>query len=66
MRIALNDEQMECAEAITLHALLEQQGLLKPGIALAANEAIVPRERWSDYVLQDGDSVLLFQVIAGG
>lgn len=66
MRIALNDEQTECAEATTLHALLEQLGLLSPGIALAVNEAIVPRGLWSDYVLQDGDNVLLFQVIAGG
>lgn len=66
MRIALNDEQMECAEAITLHALLEQQSLFTPGIALAVNDAIVPRSQWSEHVLQDGDSVLLFQVIAGG
>jgi len=43
MRIALNDQQTDCAEAITLHALLEQQGLLTPGIALAVNDAIVPR-----------------------
>lgn len=66
MRIALNDQQTDCAEAITLHALLEQQRLLTPGIALAVNDAIVPRSQWSQHVLQDGDSVLLFQVIAGG
>ncbi|MBB3324982.1 sulfur carrier protein ThiS [Atlantibacter sp. RC6] len=66
MRIALNDQQTDCAEAITLHRLLEQQGLLKPGIALAVNDAIVPRSQWPEHVLQDGDSVLLFQVIAGG
>ncbi len=66
MRITLNDEQTDCAEAITLHALLEQQNLLKPGIALAVNDAIVPHSQWSEHVLQDGDSVLLFQVIAGG
>ncbi|MEX5413477.1 sulfur carrier protein ThiS [Atlantibacter hermannii] len=66
MRIALNDQQTDCAEAITLYALLEQQGLLKSGIALAVNDAIVPRGQWSEHVLQDGDSVLLFQVIAGG
>lgn len=66
MRIALNDEQTECPEAATLQALLEQQGLLKPGIALAVNATIVPRGEWPEHILQDGDSVLLFQVIAGG
>ena len=62
MQITLNDEQTACPEAVTLQALLEQQGLLKP----AVNEAIVPRSQWSEHVLQDGDNVLLFQVIAGG
>lgn len=66
MQITLNDEQTACPEAVTLQALLEQQGLLKPGIALAVNEVIVPRSQWSEHVLQDGDNVLLFQVIAGG
>ncbi|MCM3274373.1 MoaD/ThiS family protein [Paenibacillus elgii] len=26
----------------------------------------MPRDRWEDHLLQEGDRVLLFQVIAGG
>lgn len=66
MRIALNDQPIDCADAVTLQMLLEQKALLTAGIALAVNDAIVPRGQWSEHTLQDGDSVLLFQVIAGG
>ncbi|WP_437435841.1 sulfur carrier protein ThiS [Klebsiella pneumoniae] len=35
-------------------------------VALALNQHILPRDRWEDHLLQEGDRVLLFQVIAGG
>lgn len=66
MRILFNDEPMQCAEALTLHALLLQLNQLKPGTALALNQQIIPRDRWDHHQLQDGDRILLFQVIAGG
>lgn len=66
MQIALNDESIECADRITVAALLAARGLHAPGIALALNQQILPREQWDRHALQDGDSLLLFQVIAGG
>ena len=47
-------------------ALLQQLDQLKPGAALALNQHILPRERWEQHIVQDGDQILLFQVIAGG
>ncbi|MCF7099342.1 MoaD/ThiS family protein, partial [Klebsiella variicola] len=29
-------------------------------------QRILPREQWQDHLLQEGDQILLFQVIAGG
>ena len=66
MRIQFNDEPMRCADNLTLVNLLEHLRLLKPGVALAVNQTIVPRERWEAHVLHDGDQILLFQAIAGG
>lgn len=66
MRIQFNDEPMECPENLTLETLLEQLCVLKPGIALAINQTIVPHEQWETHLLNDGDQILLFQVIAGG
>ena len=66
MRIHFNDETMQCADNLTLETLLEQMRLLKPGVALAINQTIVPREQWETHLLHDGDQILLFQAIAGG
>lgn len=66
MQILFNDEPLQCADGLTLSALLDQQHLLKPGVALALNQQILPREQWELQQVRDGDQILLFQVIAGG
>ncbi|ANG91084.1 sulfur carrier protein ThiS [Enterobacteriaceae bacterium 155047] len=66
MRITFNDEPMQCREELTVAMLLDQLCQLKPGIALALNQQILPREQWERQQVRDGDNILLFQVIAGG
>ena len=66
MHIQFNDEPLQCPDNLTLEKLLEQLRLLKPGVALAINQSIVPREQWEAHLLKDGDQILLFQAIAGG
>ncbi|WP_368544888.1 sulfur carrier protein ThiS [Enterobacter soli] len=66
MRILLNDEPITCDEGLTVSMLLDQLRQLKPGTALALNQQILPRERWEHQQVSEGDSILLFQVIAGG
>ena len=66
MRITFNDEPMQCREELTVAMLLDLLCQLKPGIALALNQQILPREQWERQQVRDGDNILLFQVIAGG
>ena len=66
MHIHFNDEPMHCPDNLTLENLLERLRLTRPGIALAINQTIVPREQWETHLLNDGDQILLFQAIAGG
>lgn len=66
MRILFNDEPMQCVSGLTVAALLDQLRQLKPGMALALNQQILPREQWELQQVRDGDQILLFQVIAGG
>ncbi|ECI0416149.1 sulfur carrier protein ThiS [Salmonella enterica subsp. salamae] len=66
MQIQFNDEPMQCAEGQTVSELLTQLNQLKPGTALALNQQILPRERWRHHIVQEGDQLLLFHVIAGG
>ena len=66
MQIQFNDEPMQCAEGQTVSGLLTELNQLKPGAALALNQQILPREQWQQQIVQEGDQILLFQVIAGG
>jgi sulfur carrier protein len=36
------------------------------GLALAVNEQVVARSKWSDFVLHDGDQVIIIKATAGG
>lgn len=66
MRITINEEVVECSPALSVARLLLQLQQLRPGMALALNQQILPRAQWDEQLLQDGDAILLFQVIAGG
>ncbi|CBG90466.1 sulfur carrier protein ThiS [Citrobacter rodentium] len=66
MRILFNDEPLQCADGLSVAELLTQLNQLKPGAALALNQQILPREQWERQNVQEGDQILLFQVIAGG
>lgn len=66
MQILFNDKPLQCPDALTLTPLLIELEQLKPGCALAVNQTIIPRCQWDQFVLHDGDSILLFQAIAGG
>lgn len=66
MKIMLNDQPLELAQALSVQALLEQLERHQPGSALAINQVIIPRSDWVTHQVQDGDDILLFQAIAGG
>lgn len=66
MQIQFNDQPVPCPDGSSLSQLLEQLSINQSGCALAVNQTIIPREQWSQYLLRDGDQILLFQAIAGG
>ncbi|WP_428944403.1 sulfur carrier protein ThiS [Pantoea sp. FN060301] len=66
MQILVNDEAMTFPGPLRLEELLERLSRHQPGTALAVNQRIIPRDRWSSYHLQEGDELVIFQAIAGG
>ncbi|HIU17533.1 MAG TPA: sulfur carrier protein ThiS [Candidatus Avidesulfovibrio excrementigallinarum] len=54
------------ASGLTVAALLEQEGFLHDRVAVERNGDIVPRARYADTVLQDGDSVEIVRFVGGG
>ncbi len=67
MTIRVNDKPRSFADAATLTHLLGELGLAeRRGIAIAINDAVVPRSRWTSHALSDGDRVLVIQATQGG
>jgi sulfur carrier protein len=55
-------------DGASLAALLAAHGIdpAKPGVAVAINEAIVPRAHWGNLALNDGDDVEIVRPHSGG
>ncbi|WP_290438196.1 sulfur carrier protein ThiS, partial [Aeromonas caviae] len=49
-----------------LTELLAVQEIPPQGVAVALNGAVLPRGRWAETRLNDGDELHLFTAIAGG
>jgi sulfur carrier protein len=67
MQIKVNGEQKEISTEVSLLQLLDLLQLSAgQGLALAVNEQVVARSKWSDFVLNDGDQVIIIKATAGG
>ncbi|PQJ85520.1 MULTISPECIES: sulfur carrier protein ThiS [Vibrionaceae] len=66
MSIELNGVKYRVEKNLTLLVFLSQQQIETKGCALAIDQQIVPRNEWQQRGLSDGESISLFQAIAGG
>ena len=66
MRIVLNGEEKQLAEGLSLADLIEQLGMKADRVAAELNREIVPRERWAQAALHDGDRLEIVHFVGGG
>ncbi len=66
MRVHLNGEEKQVAEGLTLAALIEQLGMKPDRVAAELNREIVPRERWTETRLREGDRLEVVHFVGGG
>lgn len=66
MQIQFNQQPYTLSSPTTLAAFLARQQQLRPGIAVAINQQVIPRSCWDSQSLQEGDTIMLFTAIAGG
>jgi thiamine biosynthesis protein ThiS len=65
MNLTINGETQMCS-AETLGALVEQLGMKPDRVAIELNREIVPRERWPQTPLRDGDRLEIVHFVGGG
>ncbi|GJA18602.1 MULTISPECIES: sulfur carrier protein ThiS [Aeromonas] len=66
LTIRLNDKDQPLAAGQSVADLLAAQEVNPQGVAVALNGAVLPRGRWAETRLNDGDELHLFTAIAGG
>lgn len=66
MQIVVNGKTLAVAEGCTLAALLEQLAAPGRGVAVARNDAVVPRSAFASERLREGDRIEIIQAVAGG
>lgn len=66
MQLHFNNESIH-ADVHSLLEFLEVYRLSdKNGIAVAVNDNVIPRSKWSEHTLQENDSILVITAAAGG
>jgi sulfur carrier protein len=66
MNVTINGNQQDVAAGTTVAALVERLGLGPKGVAVAVNEAVVPRSTWDAVELRDGDRAEVLIAAQGG
>ncbi|WP_439845525.1 sulfur carrier protein ThiS [Aeromonas veronii] len=66
LTILLNDKAQPLTAGQSVADLLAAQDVNPQGVAVALNGAVLPRGRWAEIRLNDGDELHLFTAIAGG
>lgn len=69
MKLYINGEERDFASPaapFTLAALVEALGMKADRVAVELNRDIVPRDRWADTTLNDGDRLEVVYFVGGG
>ena len=66
MNLYINGDERSFDPAMTLASLVEALGMRSDRVAVELNRDIVPRDRWPDTLLRDGDRLEIVQFVCGG
>ena len=69
MKLQINGDPRDFADVpapFTLAALIESLGMKSDRVAVELNRDIVPRDRWNDAALKDGDQLEIVHFVGGG
>ena len=64
--LQVNGEACELAAGASVAALIEEIGLAGRRLAIAINRDVVPRSRYAERTLLEGDRVEILEAVGGG
>ena len=66
MKVVVNGEEKDISEGLTVEGLLNKLGIGKERVALELNLDIVPKGRFGDTILKNGDRIEIVSFVGGG
>jgi sulfur carrier protein len=66
VRYVLNGEAQEMEGTLNVASLLERLGLERRRVAVAINTAVIPRSRFDEFEIKEGDRIEVIQAVGGG
>lgn len=66
MLLIINGDSREFADGLTVSALVEELAMRGDRLAIELNRDIVPRARWTETTLKDGDKLEIVHFVGGG
>ena len=67
MEVSINQQSITIIDACPLQWVMDQRGFSSTrGIAVAVNDAVIPRNAWAEYTLQQHDKIIIIRATQGG
>jgi thiamine biosynthesis protein ThiS len=66
MKVVINGEDRSFESPLSLAALVQVLGMKTDRVAIELNRDIVPRDRWDQTQLADGDHLEIVHFVGGG
>jgi thiamine biosynthesis protein ThiS len=66
MKLIINGETREFQDAPHLLSLVDQLGMKGDRVAIELNGDLIPRERWNETPLAEGDKLEIVHFVGGG
>ena len=63
--VHINGEDVDASGKV-LKEYLEENGYIIEGIAVECNEVIVPKDKYGDTIISDGDTIEIVSFVGGG
>ena len=66
MKLQINGDDRDFGSPLTLAGLVEQLGMKQDRVAVELNRDIVPRNKWQQTNLSEGDRLEIVHFVGGG
>ena len=66
IRIVFNNKPTELESDTSLQEFVDKNGMIPTNIAIAVNNSVVPKEKWENTIINNGDTLLSIKAYYGG